>query len=99
MKGEHKMKLKHWQGYGCITATKIKSKNNELVIKVCGNHECGIERDDLYDIFNWLVKRFDKESKSMSFQDWKMKHNPTMTLIPDMKNGVEECTYILKYAQ
>ena len=40
------MKIKHWQGYGCVNATKVKmtTKDNirNLIIRVSGNHECGL---------------------------------------------------------
>ena len=59
------MKIKHFTGYGSINATKlyntkIGEKTKRLVIKVSGNHECGLVRRDYYDVFNCLVKRFDK---------------------------------------
>lgn len=64
------MKIKHWQGYGCVNATKVKmtTKDNirNLIIRVSGNHECGLVRDDKYDVANWLIKRFDK-----SFDDYR----------------------------
>lgn len=58
------MKLKHWQGYGSINATKksrrVSGDKITLIIEIIGNHECGIIRNDKYDLYNWLVKRFDK---------------------------------------
>ena len=54
------MRIKHWQGYGTVSATKVPDKNCTLHIRVVGNHEWGLRRDDLYDLYNWLVKRFDK---------------------------------------
>lgn len=58
------MKLKHWQGYGTVNAKKVFLKTNgetkHMLIRVTGDHEYGIRRDDKYDVFNWLVKRFDK---------------------------------------
>lgn len=54
------MKIKHWQGYGTVSAQKIKDKSCTLHIRVTGNHEWGLRRDDLYDLYNWLVRRFDK---------------------------------------
>ena len=54
------MKIKHWQGYGTVSAQKVKDKNVTLHIRVTGNHECGIHLDDTYNLYNWLVKRFDK---------------------------------------
>lgn len=62
------MKLKHWQGYGSVNATKKSSKIDKttniktLIIEVIGNHEYGIVRNDKYDLYNWLVKRFDKSA-------------------------------------
>ena len=45
------MKIKHWQGYGTVTAKKIsleKQENGHRIIRilVSGNHECGIECND-----------------------------------------------------
>ena len=54
------MKIKHWQGYGTVSAQKIKDKNCTLHVRVVGNHEWWLRRDDLYDLYNWLVRRFDK---------------------------------------
>jgi hypothetical protein len=59
------MRIKHFAGYGCVNATKIKDiktgeNTRRLVVKVWGNHERGIYRNDYYDIYNWLVKRFTK---------------------------------------
>lgn len=57
------MKLKHFAGYGTVNATRIRDNKQTgaaLHIQVKGNHECGLVRDDEYDLFNWLVKRFDK---------------------------------------
>lgn len=60
------MKLKHWQGYGTIDAKRVSNKKNKngtktLVISVTGMHEYGLVRDDAYDVFRWLVKRFAKD--------------------------------------
>ena len=54
------MKIKHWQGYGCVDAKRIPNKSCTLHVRVHGEHEWGLRRDDDYDLFNWLVKRFDK---------------------------------------
>lgn len=67
------MKIKHWQGYGCVEAKKIYNKifkssygdtSITLHILVIGNHEWGIETTDKYCLFNWLVKRFSRLTKS-----------------------------------
>ena len=58
------MKIKHFAGYGCVNAKKISDKDGILVVEVKGNHEYGLSRNDKYDVFNWLVKRFTKKCKS-----------------------------------
>ena len=60
------MRIKHFAGYGCVNATKIKhiktgENTQQIVIKVSGNHERGLYRNDKYDVYNWLVKRFCKD--------------------------------------
>ena len=57
------MKIKHFSGYGTINAKKEFSNEKNLVVHVWGLHEIGLERDDKYDVFNWLVKKFDKKRK------------------------------------
>lgn len=59
------MKIKHWAGYGCVEAKKIddhKVRDTEgervLSVQVTGNHECGLIREDTYDLERWLLKRF-----------------------------------------
>lgn len=60
------MRLKHWQGYGCIDAKKTGMKSNRdgtktVEITVTGMHEYGLVRDDRYDVYDWLVRRFAKD--------------------------------------
>lgn len=93
------MKIKHWQGYGTVNARKVKDKNVTLHISVTGNHEWGIRRDDDYDLFNWLVKRFDKTQtdyvewhrklQNIFIQEWQFTD----------ENGldVDGCDYYFKY--
>ena len=62
------MKIKHFAGYGSVEAKKTSTRNlpdgtREIVVTVTGNHERGLDRDDKYDLFSWLVKRFDKTVK------------------------------------
>ena len=57
------MKIKHYQGYGTVQAKKIAKTDNFIHIRVWGDHEYGLERNDWYDVFNWLVKKFDKKHK------------------------------------
>ncbi len=90
------MKIKHFQGYGCVNATKVKDDTCTLHVKVVGNHEWGIHRDDLYDLYNWLVKRFDK-----TIPDSIAWHRlaPTVEIIDgyDVNNRVEVCDYKFTY--
>ena len=60
------MRIKHFAGYGTVNATKLynhklSNTTKRLVIKVSGNHEYGLYRNDIYDVYNWLVKRFAKD--------------------------------------
>ena len=66
------MKIKHFAGYGSVEAKKVSKtiKTNPfdekfvtLKIQVKGNHEWGLLRDDSYDLYHWLLKRFDKSIK------------------------------------
>ena len=58
------MKIKHWAGYGCVNVKNLTTKDNIkyhcMVIKVWGDHEQGLVREDKYDVMNWLVRRFNK---------------------------------------
>lgn len=64
------MKVKHWQGYGCVEMKKISQKVKNgiktVVVRVSGNHEYGLERNDTYDIHRWICKRLAKDCKDYS---------------------------------
>lgn len=93
------MKIKHWAGYGCVTARKVKSNPYVLHIRVEGNHEWGIVREDEYDLFNWLVRRFDKD-----ILDYAEFHrmSPAIRIVPGYRKDpdlgmIETCDYYFKY--
>lgn len=90
------MKIKHWQGYGSVTATKVKDNTCKLHIRVVGNHEWGICRNDLYDLYNWLVKKFDKSIKDST--EWYRLY-PTVEISEgyDYVNKVDVCDYCFNY--
>lgn len=88
------MKIKHWQGYGCVNAVKIKDKTCTLHVRVTGNHECGIRRDDEYDLYNWLVKRFDKSIPDS--QMW-YRLRPVIKIVESVENGIDVCDYFFTY--
>ena len=52
------MKIKHWQGYGCVNAKVLRKTDYSAVIEVSGNHEWGLYRNDTYDIARWLLRHF-----------------------------------------
>ena len=72
------MKIKHWQGYGSVEATRIKNASCTLHVRVHGDHECGLKLDDDYDLYNWLVKRFDR--KTTSYEEWHRKDPQIMAI-------------------
>ena len=64
------MRIKHWQGYGTVTAKKLSKRltgrGTMLRVMVQGNHEWGLVREDKYDLKRWLIDRFDKDAKNVS---------------------------------
>lgn len=94
------MKIKHWQGYGTVNATRIKDTGCTLHVRVSGNHECGLERDDPFDLYWWLVKRFDKRVPD-TYMDWYMearrKYDSVCKVTDTYANGTEICDYRFFY--
>lgn len=100
------MKIKHFAGYGSVNAVKVSKKivtdilgekKVQLVVRVSGNHEWGLERNDAYDLYNWLIKRFDKSVAD--YNDlWGCLHY-TMNDYYIKENGldVECCDYTFTY--
>ena len=93
------MKLKHWQGYGSVEVKKVSKttfnnnwgeKKTKLVLSVKGNHECGLVRDDIYDVKRWLFDRFEKNFSG----DY---YDIDMSIKDDYVDGVEVATYTFIY--
>lgn len=93
------MKLKHWQGYGSVNAKKMSESTRKdpfygdkktMHIRVTSNHEYGIEREDKYDVFNWLLKRFDKTVESY-------RQITSVRLVSGIENGIDVCDYFIEY--
>lgn len=64
-----RMRIKHWQGYGCVNAKRTAKRANRdgtvsMEITVTGMHECGLERNDVYDVHRWLLSKFAKDCAS-----------------------------------
>ena len=103
------MKIKHWQGYGSLTAKKMKLKTKngitDLVVRVSGDHECGLipggyHGSDLTDdgwatdiLFDWLIKRFDKNLSSSTELDVIIEYVQYMVIPAD----VETVEYTFRY--
>ena len=96
------MNIKHFSGYGTVEAKKIASnykpetEQKTIHIRVKGNHECGIIREDSYDIANWLLSKFDKvEFPKNNIKSEKIK---TYRIEPGCEDGTETCDYYVTYA-
>lgn len=90
------MKIKHWQGYGTVEAKKMPANGATLHIRVSGNHEWGLRRDDEYDLFNWLIKRFDK-----SIPDYATWHRmrPIIEINEGWNVETDYCDYYFTYSK
>ena len=91
------MKIKHFAGYGSVTAKKLSLTDDTLVVEVRGEHEYGLDREDPMTIFEWLVKRFDKRRT-----DWleiaKVSCDNKLFEKPENYSGYEQvCTYTIKF--
>ena len=97
------MRIKHFAGYGSVEAKKVSKttftdeygeKKTKLVVRVKGNHEWGLVRDDIYDVKRWLFDKFEKnflgkdDEISMSVVDDYVKENGLV---------VEVAVYIFVY--
>lgn len=90
------MKIKHWQGYGTVTALKINDGTCTLHIRVSGNHEWGLRRDDLYDLYNWLVRRFDKAVPDIT--KW-LRSRPIVDIQEGWNAEEDYCDYYFWYSR
>ena len=97
------MRIKHFAGYGSVEAKKVSKKTftneygekkTKLVVRVKGNHEWGLVRDDIYDVKRWL---FDKFEKNFVVEDYEI----SMSVVDDYvkENGldVEVAVYTFVY--
>jgi len=97
------MRIKHFMGYGSVNAKVVEKGlktdvangllRKYLKINVWGNHECGLERDDKYDINNWLVKKVAKVDI-----DYRDIMTMTYTSIADI-DGQEAVQYYIVYKE
>ena len=90
------MKIKHFAGYGCVEAKRIQNKSCTLHVRVSGLHERGLRRDDMYDLFNWLVKRFDKSLKDVPYAEFRMME-PRVSIIEWTDTAEPGCKDVCDY--
>ena len=93
------MRIRHWAGYGCVNARRINDGAAKLHIRVEGIHEQGLIRSDSYDLYNWLVKRFDRSVPDVT--TW-LKSHPLVDLRPGWRNDpklgyIDTCDYYFTY--
>ena len=75
----------------------------ERHIRVEGNHECGLVRNDDYDLYNWLVKRFDPVEKAVpNYQHWRVDRHPIIEIKPGWRTDanvgcIDTCDYYFTY--
>lgn len=107
------MKIKHWQGYGILKAEKLSEKKldilccglptgekaTQIVIRVSGNHEYGLERNDEYDVYNWLLKKFKKNIPDNYYDIKFFKMSLYDCYIRNEKEHIDEevCDYTITY--
>jgi GH18 family chitinase len=97
------MRIKHFAGYGSVEAKKVSKttftdeygeKKTKLVVRVKGNHEWGLVRDDIYDVKRWL---FDKFEKNFLGEEYEI----SMSVVDDYVNenglDVEVAVYTFVY--
>ena len=96
------MKLKHFAGYGSVNAKKVSCNDRELVVHVWGCHEYGVVREDHYDVFEWLVKRFDKKNADKDY--WRLIEDVTIDNWYEKETegrykgcDAEHCIYTIRY--
>lgn len=94
------MRVKHWQGYGSVDVFKISrvERNGvvDLHLRVVGNHEWGIERNDVYDVVRWIGTKCDKKLTD-DRQVTKMRVDDYYVQNPKTHLDEEVCDYYINY--
>ena len=97
------MRVKHFAGYGSVEVKKVYKtpitndygeKKTKLVLRVKGNHEWGLVRDDIYDVRLWL---FDKFEKNFDGDDYDIDMEIDSDHIKEDGVDVEVATYTFVY--
>lgn len=97
------MKVKHFMGYGSVEVKKISKKpiingygenKTKLVLRVKGNHEYGLVRNDIYDVRRWIFNKFEKNFKG---EDYAIYMDIQSDYIEENGIDVEVATYTFVY--
>ena len=97
------MRVKHWQGYGSVEVKKVSKtpitngygeNKTKLVLRVKGNHECGLVRDDIYDVRRWIFNKFEK---NFNGKDYDIDMSIDSDYIKENGLDVEVATYTFVY--
>lgn len=87
------MKIKHWQGYGCVNMKVLLNTPKLVIIDVYGMHEYGLERDDKYDVCRWLLNRVNghRNDDYMQIKDLQLEDD----YIKENGEYIEHCKYTI----
>lgn len=92
------MKVKHWQGYGTVNMKKISQNTKNgiktIVVQVSGNHEWGLKRNDVYDVYKWICSKMAKDCKEYC-DIVNLQINDYYKRINDL--DIEICDYTISY--
>jgi len=88
------MRIKHFAGYGTVNAVKVNDGTAKLHVRVTGLHEWGLRRDDEYDLYTWLVKRFDKSAPD--YPEWH-RLRPLIDIREGWTPEYDTCDYYFYY--
>ena len=97
------MKVKHFMGYGSVEVTKVSKtaitngygeNKTKLVLRVKGNHEWGLVRDDIFDVRRWIFDRFEKNFNGSDYDIYMEVKND---YIKENNIDVEVATYTFVY--
>ena len=97
------MRIKHFAGYGSVEVKKVSKKpivneygenKTKLVLRVKGNHEWGLVREDIFDVKRWL---FDKVEKNFTKKEYDICMDIKSDYVNENGHNVEVATYTFVY--
>lgn len=97
------MRVKHFCGYGSVEVKKVSKTTitneygevkTKLVLRVKGNHEWGLVRNDIFDVRTWI---FDKFEKNFTKDDYEIDMYVKNDYIEENGIDIEVATYTFVY--